>query len=129
MKRVILLATLLCSLLAPCQESLSIPVSMVQHLRLSAAQSFTFSSVSVREFVAFVEANGKVEYRMDLTLSPHLKMPNDTVLILHTHPLGADPQPSANDISTTIRLGIPDCVITAHQIFCVLANGKVVKAQ
>lgn len=73
-----------------------------------------------------IRADGKVEYDTG-TPNPRMKILFDTVLILHTHPSGASPIPTSNDIETSVRLRVPDCVVTLERIVCVLADGKVVE--
>jgi len=108
------------------QTHLNIPKAVVEHLRIKALASFMFFG-HPEEYAAIVTPSA-VEYRSDFgAFGGRLSVPSDIMLLLHTHPKDTSPEPSAKDIATAIKLGVPNCVVTLAQIICAMPDGKVVR--
>ena len=108
------------------QTHLNIPKAVVERLRIKAQPTFMFFG-HPEEYAAAVTPS-TVEYYTNFgAFGGHISIPDSTLLLLHTHPKDTPSEPSAKDIATAIRFGVPNCVVTRDQIICAMPDGKVVK--
>jgi len=56
-------------------------------------------------------------------------LPLGIMLLLHTHPYGAQPVPSYADKATAKKIAAPNCVVTATKVWCAMPDGKVVRGE
>ena len=56
-------------------------------------------------------------------------LPQGIMLLLHTHPYGAEPVPSYADKATAVKIAAPNCVVTAATVWCAMRDGKVVRGE
>ena len=52
-------------------------------------------------------------------------IPTDSKAIIHTHPYGQNPQPSADDYVTATKIGKPNFVMTKDAIYVAMPGGDV----
>jgi len=78
------------------------------------------------EYAAAVISNGSVVYSVVSNRGGTLSLPSGIMLLLHTHPYGAQPVPSDADKATAKKIAAPNCVVTVKEVWCAMPNGKTV---
>lgn len=81
------------------------------------------------EYAAAVLSNGSVLYLMVTDQGGTVSLPLGIMLLLHTHPYGAQPMPSDADKATAEKVAAPNCVVTATKVWWVMPSGKVVRGE
>jgi hypothetical protein len=129
MKKFLRLFCILLSLVSflPAQtQNPVIPEAVVKQLRSKG----TFIRTNwEREWAAAVQQDGSVQYFVLGTEGGRFSVPANTVLLLHTHPVGDLPMPSVADMKASKQLGVPNCVVTMQQVWCAMPDGTVEEIQ
>ena len=111
-------------------QTQSVPRDVVVRLRSQAQMTYVKLQVlRNEEYAAAVISNGSVVYAVVSDRGGTLSLPAGIMLLLHTHPYGAEPVPSDTDKATAKKIAAPNCVVTATQVWCAMPNGKVVRGE
>ena len=108
-------------------QTQSVPADVVVRLRSQAQMTFVNTQIPHNEeYVAAVLSNGSVVYTMVSDRGGKVSLPRGIMLLLHTHPYGAQREPSDADKSTAKKISVPNCVVTATEVQCALPDGEIV---
>ena len=111
-------------------QTQSVPRDVVVRLRSQAQMSYAnLQLFHNQEYAAAVISNGSVVYAVVGNRGGTFSVPHGIMLLLHTHPYGAQRVPSDTDKATAKKIAAPNCVVTATQIWCAMPNGKVVRGE
>jgi len=111
-------------------QTLSVPTDVVVKLRRQAQMTYLNMQVPHNEeYAAAVLSNGSVVYAMVSDRGGKFSLPSGIMLLLHTHPYGAQPVPSYADKATAEKIAAPNCVVTATKVWCAMPDGKVVRGE
>jgi len=125
-----LFSILLLFVSAALPQAQSVPAGIVARLRRQAQMTYVNTQIPHdEEYAAAVLSNGSVVYTMVSDRGGKLGLPLDIMLLLHTHPYGAQPVPSSEDKATAKKIAAPNCVVTATEVWCATADGKVVRGE
>ena len=108
----------------------SVPADVVVKLRHQAQMTYINMQLPHNEeYTAAVLSNGSVLYGMVSDRGGKLRLPHGVLLLLHTHPYGAQPVPSEADRATAGKMAAPNCVVTATKVWCAMPDGEVVRGE
>ena len=111
-------------------ETQSVPADVVVKLRRQAQMTYLNAQVPHNEeYAAAVLSNGSVVYAMVSDRGGKFSLPQGIMLLLHTHPYGAEPVPSDADKATAEKIAAPNCVVTATKVWCAMPDGTVVRGE
>ena len=111
-------------------QTQSVPADVVVKLRREAQMTYLSTQVPHNEeYAAAVLSNGAVVYAVVSDRGGKFSLPQGIMLLLHTHPYGAQPVPSEADKATAEKVAAPNCVVTATKVWCAMPNGKVVRGE
>ena len=111
-------------------ETQSVPADVVVKLRRQAQMTYVNTQIPhSEEYAAAVLSNGSVVYAMVSDRGGTFSLPLGIMLLLHTHPYGAQPMPSYADKATAGKIAAPNCVVTATNLWCAMPDGKVVRGE
>ena len=107
-----------------------VPADVVAKVRRQAQMTYVDTQIPHNEeYCAAVLSNGSVVYAMVNNRGGKFSLPFGIMLLLHTHPHGAEPLPSDADKATARKIAAPNCVVTATEIKCALPDGKIVPGE
>lgn len=131
MKNILWLFSILLLCASPAtSQTQSVPAEVVVKLRRQAQMTYLNAQVPHdEEYAAAVLSNGSVVYAMASGRGGKLGLPLGIMLLLHTHPYGAQPVPSYADKATAGKIAAPNCVVTATTVWCAMPNGTVVRGE
>ncbi|HKR83242.1 MAG TPA: hypothetical protein VJS37_03650 [Terriglobales bacterium] len=108
-------------------QTQSVPADVVAKLRKQAQMSYLHAQIlHDEEYAAAVFSNGSVVYTMVSDRRGKFDLPLGTMLLLHTHLYGAQPEPGNADKETAKKILAPNCVVTANEVWCAMPKGKIV---
>ena len=108
-------------------QSQSVPADIVARLRREAQMTYIHTQIPHdEEYDAAVLSNGSVIYTMVSDRGGQFNLPLGMILLLHTHPYGAQREPSDRDQATAKKTAAPDCVVTVREVWCAMPDGKIV---
>ena len=131
MKNTLWLFSILLLFVSPAtSETQSVPAEVVLRLRRQAQMTYVNMQVPHNEeYAAAVVSNRTVVYSVVSDRGGTFRLPLGIMLLLHTHPYGAQPVPSEADKRTAQKIAAPNCVVTATQVWCAMPNGKIVRGE
>jgi len=111
-------------------QTQTVPADVVGTLRRRAQMTFVSTQVPrSEEYAAAVLSNGSVVYSMVSDRGGTFRLPLGIMLLLHTHPDGAQPVPSDPDKATARKIAAPNCVVTTSKVWCATPDGKIVRGE
>jgi hypothetical protein len=111
-------------------ETENVPADVVVALRHQAQMTYANTQVPHnQEYAAALLSDGSVVYAMVSDRGGKFSLPQGIMLLLHTHPYGAQPVPSDADKATAERIAAPNCVVTATKVWCAMPNRKVLRGE
>jgi len=111
-------------------QTLSVPADVVVKLRRQAQMTYLNMQLPHNEeYAAAVLSNGSVVYAMVSDRGGKFGLPLGIMLLLHTHPYGAQPVPSYADKATARKIAAPNCVVTATKVWCAMPDGTVIPGE
>ena len=111
-------------------QTQSVPADVVVKLRRQAQMTYLNAQVPHNEeYAAAVLSNGSIVYAMVSDRGGKFHLPQAVMLLLHTHPYGAQPVPSYADKATAKKIAAPNCVVTATKVWCAMPDGTVIPGE
>ena len=108
-------------------QTQGVPAEIVATLRRQAQLTYVHTQIPHdEERIAAVFSNGSVVYTMVRDRGGKFSLPLGVILLLHTHPYGAQREPSDADKATAKKILAPNCVVTVNEVWCAMSNGKIV---
>ena len=128
MKNILWLFSILLLLLSmAASQTQRVPADVVAKVRRQAQMTYVATQIPHNEeYCAAVLSNGSVVYAMVSNRGGKFSLPFGIMLLLHTHPYGAEPLPSDADRATARKIAAPNCVVTATEVKCALPDGRIV---
>jgi hypothetical protein len=122
-----LLSILLLFVSAALAQTQPVPADIVARLRRQAQITYLNTQIPhPEEYAAAVLSDGSASYTMVSDRGGKLALPLGIMLLLHTHPYGAQREPSDRDQATAKKMSVPNCVVTAKEVWCAMPDGKIV---